>query len=90
MTTAGLLLQFVACAVLIARTGFVLSRSADRLAQAYGWARGWVGVALLATVTSLPRARVGHQRGGARRCAQPRRTLRSTPRSACAASGPLP
>jgi cation:H+ antiporter len=32
----------------------VLSRSADRLAEDYGWGRGWVGLALLATVTSLP------------------------------------
>lgn len=49
-----LLLQFALCAVLIARAGYVLSRSADRLATAYGWGRGWVGLALLATVTSLP------------------------------------
>lgn len=47
-------LQFLLCAVLIAVAGFVLSRSADRLADAYGWGRGWVGLALLATVTSLP------------------------------------
>lgn len=54
MTLAWLLLQFAACAVLIARAGYVLSRSADALAEAYGWGRGWVGLALLATVTSLP------------------------------------
>ena len=54
MTLAWLALQFVVCAALIARSGFVLSRSADRLADAYGWGRGWVGLALLATVTSLP------------------------------------
>lgn len=57
MTTTGagwLLLQFALCAALIARAGFVLSRSADRLAVAMGWGRGWVGLALLATVTSLP------------------------------------
>jgi cation:H+ antiporter len=54
MTLAWLLLQFVACAVLIARAGYVLSRSADALAEAHGWGRGWVGLALLATVTSLP------------------------------------
>ncbi len=51
---AWLLLQFIVCAVLIARAGYVLSRSADALAGAYGWGRGWVGLALLATVTSLP------------------------------------
>jgi cation:H+ antiporter len=49
-----LLLQFALCAALIARAGFVLSRSADRLAELNGWGRGWVGLALLATVTSLP------------------------------------
>jgi cation:H+ antiporter len=51
---AWLLFQFAACAVLIALAGFSLSRSADRLAEAHGWGRGWVGLALLATVTSLP------------------------------------
>jgi len=54
MTAGWLLLQFVLCALLIARAGFVLSRSADRLAEWHGWGRGWVGLALLATVTSLP------------------------------------
>jgi cation:H+ antiporter len=51
---AWLVFQFAACAVLIARAGYVLSRSADALAAAHGWGRGWVGLALLATVTSLP------------------------------------
>lgn len=46
--------QFIACAALIGVAGVVLSRSADALAEAYGWGRGWVGMALLATVTSLP------------------------------------
>ncbi|WP_332824865.1 sodium:calcium antiporter [Ramlibacter sp.] len=54
MPLLWLSLQFAICALLIARAGFVLSRSADALAEAYGWGRGWVGVALLATVTSLP------------------------------------
>lgn len=54
MTLTWLVIQLAVCAVLIARAGFVLSRSADRLAVAYGWGRGWVGLALLATVTSLP------------------------------------
>jgi cation:H+ antiporter len=54
MAVAWLGLQFLLCAVLIAVAGFVLSRSADALADAYGWGRGWVGLALLATVTSLP------------------------------------
>ena len=54
MGFASLLIQFMVCAVLIARAGYVLSRSADAIAEAHGWARGWVGLALLATVTSLP------------------------------------
>jgi hypothetical protein len=43
MTLAWLLLQFIICAALIARAGYVLSQSADVLAQAHGWGRGWVG-----------------------------------------------
>jgi cation:H+ antiporter len=54
VTLAWLLLQFTVCAALIARAGYLLSRSADALAEAHGWGRGWVGLALLATVTSLP------------------------------------
>lgn len=54
MTLFWLVLQLALCAALIARAGFVLSASADRLAQAYGWGRGWAGLALLATITSLP------------------------------------
>lgn len=49
-----LLAQLVVCAALIGRAGFVLCRSADRLAAAHGWGRGWVGLAMLATITSLP------------------------------------
>ncbi|MGD9833155.1 MAG: sodium:calcium antiporter [Piscinibacter sp.] len=54
MGMAWLVLQFLLCAALIAGAGYVLSRSADALADAYGWGRGWVGLAMLATVTSLP------------------------------------
>jgi cation:H+ antiporter len=59
MTLAWLLLQFLLCAVLIGAAGFVLSRSADRLARFHGWDRGWVGLAMLATVTSLPELSTG-------------------------------
>jgi len=54
MSLSWLVLQFAVCALLITRAGYVLSRSADALAEAHGWGRGWVGLALLATVTSLP------------------------------------
>lgn len=54
MSLALGLLQLAACAAVIARAGISLSASGDRLAQVHGWDRGWVGLALLATVTSLP------------------------------------
>lgn len=57
MTDAGVLLlagQFILCAAVIGRAGYVLSASADRIASATGLSGGWMGLALLATVTSLP------------------------------------
>jgi cation:H+ antiporter len=54
VTTTWLALQMAACAGLIAVAGFRLSASVDRLADAHGWGRGWAGLALLSTVTSLP------------------------------------
>ena len=49
-----LALQFALCAGLIARAGWVLSRSGDRIAALTGLSGGWIGLALLATATSLP------------------------------------
>ena len=72
-----LALQFLLCAAVIMVAGVTLSRSADRLAELHGWGRGWVELALLATVTSLPEL-ASHQRGdhragpwrsGGRQCA---------------------
>ncbi len=54
MNAAWPLLQFALCAAVIARAGYVLSHSADRIARATGLGGGWVGLALLGTVTSLP------------------------------------
>ena len=54
MTLGLLALQFLLCAVLIAGAGYVLCQSADRIAKATGLTGGWMGLALLATVTSLP------------------------------------
>lgn len=54
MTRVWLALQFMLCAALIARAGYVLTESADRIARATGLTAGWMGLALLATVTSLP------------------------------------
>jgi cation:H+ antiporter len=59
VSSGTLLLQFALCAALIGRAGYVLSRSADRLAQHHGWGRGWVGLAMLVTVTSLPELATG-------------------------------
>lgn len=59
MSLIFLLVQFALCALAIALGGLALSRSADRLAGLYGWGRGWVGLALLATVTSLPELSAG-------------------------------
>jgi len=54
VTTGWLALQALACAVAIGRAGYVLSETGDAIAEAKGWGRGWIGLALLATVTSLP------------------------------------
>lgn len=54
MTLGLLTLQFSLCAALIGNAGYVLCQSADRIAQATGLTGGWIGLALLATVTSLP------------------------------------
>ncbi|MDO8418827.1 MAG: sodium:calcium antiporter [Rubrivivax sp.] len=59
MTVTLLVLQFAVCAALIGRAGFMLSRSADRLARHHGWGRSWVGLTMLATVTSLPELSTG-------------------------------
>jgi cation:H+ antiporter len=47
-------LQFAACAGLIGAAGPVLSRNSDIIAEKTGLSRGWIGLILLATVTSLP------------------------------------
>lgn len=54
MTLTLLALKFLLCAVLISGAGYVLCQSADRIAKATGLTGGWMGLALLATVTSLP------------------------------------
>ncbi|MDE2607478.1 MAG: sodium:calcium antiporter [Burkholderiales bacterium] len=54
MSMTWIALQLVACAGVIGAAGAFLSASVDRLADAHGWGRGWAGLALLSTVTSLP------------------------------------
>lgn len=45
---------FVGCAVCIIFSGIKLSQLGDQLAVITGWGRAWLGLVLLATVTSLP------------------------------------
>jgi cation:H+ antiporter len=59
LSLAVLVALFLVCAVAIARAGYVLSATGDALAEIHGWGRGWVGLALLATVTSLPELAAG-------------------------------
>lgn len=46
--------EFIACAILIGTAGAKLSRYADVIADKTGFSGNWIGLILLATVTSLP------------------------------------
>jgi cation:H+ antiporter len=52
-------LQFVLCAALIGVAGYQLSRFGDAIAQRTGLSGSWIGLALLAIVTSLPELATG-------------------------------
>lgn len=52
-------LQFGICALLIAFAGMKLSRYGNVIADLTGWSGSWVGLFLLATVTSLPELATG-------------------------------
>ena len=52
-------LQFIVCAALIGSAGYQLSRYGDAIAQRTGLSGSWIGLALLATVTSLPELATG-------------------------------
>lgn len=54
MTVLWLLLQFVVCTAVILMAGVRLSRYGDIIAEKTGLGGIWIGVVLLATVTSLP------------------------------------
>lgn len=51
--------QFAICASLIGIAGYQLSRYGDAIAQRTGMSGSWIGLALLATVTSLPELATG-------------------------------
>lgn len=50
----GWFLVFVVSATVVVRSGLSLSRAGDRIAEATGLGRLWVGTILLALATSLP------------------------------------
>lgn len=52
-------LEFALGAALIGVAGYQLSRCGDAIAQRTGLSGSWIGLALLATVTSLPELAMG-------------------------------
>jgi cation:H+ antiporter len=54
MSAVGVSLEFLAALLLIGVSGSALSRSADAIAEQTGLGGTWIGLVLLATVTSLP------------------------------------
>lgn len=60
MYSLGLIwIQFAFCAALIGTAGYQLSRYGDAIARRTGMSGSWIGLALLATVTSLPELATG-------------------------------
>ena len=60
MNSLGLIwLQFAFCAALIGTAGYQLSSYGDAIARRTGLSGSWIGLALLATVTSLPELATG-------------------------------
>ena len=59
MTAVNVWLQFAACGALIGLGGFQLTRHADVIARRTGLSGSWIGLALVATVTSLPELSTG-------------------------------
>lgn len=58
-TPIGVWLQFLACGMLIGIAGFQLSRYGDAIAQHTGLSGSWIGLTLVASVTSLPELATG-------------------------------
>lgn len=59
MTLAALWLSFVLCMAAIGLAGYRLTLHAGNIAEHSGLTRSWIGLALLATVTSLPELATG-------------------------------
>jgi cation:H+ antiporter len=51
--------EFIFCAALIGSAGYQLSRHGDAISRRTGLSGSWIGLALLATVTSLPELATG-------------------------------
>lgn len=51
--------ELAVCAVMISVAGTLLTRYADIIADKTGWSGAWIGLVLLATVTSLPELSTG-------------------------------
>lgn len=58
-TVEAIWLQFMLCAALIGSAGYSLSRYADVISRRTGLTGSWIGLALLAVVTSLPELATG-------------------------------
>src|SRR5690606_8603503 len=59
MALAYAIAGFAGCALIILWAGRHLSFYGDQLAMRTGWGKAWVGLILMATVTSLPKLMVG-------------------------------
>lgn len=60
MHTVGFIwFQFILCAALIGIAGYALALHGDTISQRTGLSGSWIGMALLATVTSLPELATG-------------------------------
>ncbi len=53
------ILGFTACAVVIIYSGTKLAKYGDKIAELTGWGKAWVGLILMASVTSLPELMTG-------------------------------
>lgn len=59
MTVSGSLSGFLVCAILIVFSGIRLAKYGDMMAEMLGWGKMFVGLILMASVTSLPELMTG-------------------------------
>ena len=58
-TAVSVWLQFIACLLMIGYAGVRLTRYGDVIADKTGLGGSWIGLVLIATVTSLPELATG-------------------------------